>query len=212
MKKSYIYGLTLFLSLSGLALAGPIELVTLNTSSLSGTTGSIDFEFDPASPASPSATATITNFTGATFVAGSNINDDGSSGGPIPMPITINNTLSIPNDNFEAVIFGNSLSFDVAFNGTAITNPGGQPNQQNLFTFSVFTDEGGTVPATSLTTDPNGIVANIMITDEGGLVSDAISPEASITAAPATVTPEPGAFGLMGCGLIALGALKRRLS
>jgi PEP-CTERM motif len=198
MRKNHLATLTLFFSIAGISLAGPIELVTLNTSSVNGQTGSIDFQFNPG-PSAQSATVTIVNFAGATYNSSADPQQDfgGASGGPVPSTLTIINS-DADNEDFEGVTFGTSISFDVVFSGLAITAPSG--TGESTFFFSTFEADGVT-PV--LTGNPNGYDAEITVTPEGNLSTDAIS--ASIQA-----VPEPATFGLLGGGLIALGTFKRR--
>jgi hypothetical protein len=198
MRKNHLATLTLFFSIAGISLAGPIELVTLNTSTVNGETGSIDFQFNPG-PSAQGATVTIVNFAGATYDSSVDPQQDfgGASGGPVPSALTITNS-DADNEDFEGVTFGTSISFDVMFSGLAITAPSG--SGESTFFFSTFEADGVT-PV--LTSNPNGYDAEITVTPEGNLSADAIS--ASIQA-----VPEPATFGLLGGGLIALGTLKRR--
>jgi hypothetical protein len=190
----------LFMAAAGTLAADPLDLVTLNTSSLNGTTGSIDFLFDPGSNAQ-AATIQILEFTGATYISASQQPTGAVSGGPVPSTITINNT-DADNDMFDAVTFGKSLSFLVSFSGPAVTAPNGEANNESTFDFSVFTDEAGTVPASSLTSDPNGVVAAITLNAEGNTVFNAVSPEAQISA-----VPEPRGVFLLGTVMLGLAVV-----
>jgi hypothetical protein len=190
----------LFFLIAGAVYAGPIDLVTLNTSSVSGQTGSIDFQFNPG-PGAPGATVTIFDFTGATYDSAVDPQSDNGavSGGPVPATLLISNT-DADNEDFEGVTFGTMISFLVEFSGPAITAPTG--SGESTFYFSTFKNDGVTP---ILTSDPNGIDAAITVTGEGNLSPNAVSANAGIDA-----VPEPGAFGLIGCGLVALSALRRR--
>ncbi len=205
MRKSHFLTITLFLTAAALSYGGPVDLITVNTSSLAGDMGSIDFEFNPGL-AALGATVQIFDFTGATYIAGTQVDTGSASGGPVPAIITLNNTFA-DNDDFEAVTFGTTLSFEVEFSGPAITAPNGNPSNESTFALSAFTDEAGTMPAGSLTADPNGIVAEITVNPEGALIADAVSPEATITA-----VPEPGAGWFVCGGLLVLGGRWLRLA
>jgi hypothetical protein len=170
---------------------------TLNTSSIAGTNGSVDFQFNPGGASSQAASVMLYNFAG-----GSNagvVQGIGSvSGGPIPNPITINNTNSA-NDAFETITFGNSLSFLANFTGPAVTSPNGISTASSQFTFSLFKDAAGTMPV--LTPDLNGIAGTATVNLNGTLSSSAVSPSLTITS-----VPEPGSFGMAaGALLIAFG-------
>jgi hypothetical protein len=191
--------LTLFFAIAGGVHAGAIEIVTLNTSSIDGATGSIDFQFNPG-PGAQAATVNIIGFTGATYDAAVDAQQDfgAVTGGPVPNTLVISNT-DADNEDFEGVTFGNSITFSVQFSGPAITTPSG--SGESTFFFSTFEPDGVT-PV--LTSNPNGIDAEITVTPEGNLSNDAVSSNALIQSA-----PEPAAFGLIGCGLAALALFGR---
>lgn len=197
MKKSHILVITLLFS-AVTAYADPVDFITLDTGALNGTTGSIDFQFNPGI-AALGATVQISGFTGVTYISSSQMDFGTASGGAVPATITLSNT-SADNEDFEDVTFGPSLAFEMHFSGPAISSPNGDPANESTFAFSVFTDLPGTIPATSIGADPaTGNVADITVSPEGALVPDVISPNAGI--AP---VPEPGTIWLLGAGLLAV--------
>lgn len=202
MRKTHLAAVLFLLAAAAAAHAGTIDLITLNTSSLSGTTGSIDFQFNPGL-AALGATADITGFTGATYISGSQQQTGGASGGPVPAAIVLSNTQA-DNEDFEDVTFGTSLSFDVSFSGPAVTSPNGAAGDLSTFAFSVFSNLAGTVPASGVKADPStGNVADITLSPEGVLEPNVISANAQVAAA----TPEPGSAWLLFGGVALCGGL-----
>jgi hypothetical protein len=113
----------------------------MNTSSIFGTLGSLDFQFKPGPLITQAATVQITNFSGGTSVGAPQTIGD-VTGGPLPAAFTINNT-NVVNDYFQSFTYGNSLSFDLTFSGPAVTSPNGQSTSTSEFTFSTFSDQAG---------------------------------------------------------------------
>jgi hypothetical protein len=198
MRTFQIIAVAFCLSAANAALASPI-LVTLNTSSIVGTTGSLDFQFNPGPLITQAATVQITNFIGGTLVGIPQTIGD-VTGGPLPAAFTINNT-NLVNDYFQSFTYGNSLSFLLNFSGPAVTSPNGQSTSTSEFTFSTFSDQGGITPV--LTPDPNGISATVVVNLNGSLSASAVSPQAQVQ-----TIPEPGSLWLFSGALAALGSLK----
>jgi len=196
MKKQYL--LSLLLCAAGAAHGAELIDLVVNTSAINGTTGSIDFQFNPGAFMTQAATVQILDFTGATYIAGTQSDIGGVTGGPLPSPITIANS-GADNEDFEDIKFGNSLFLTLSFDGPAVNSPNGSLSG-STFALSLFSDAGGTTPV--LTTDPNGIVATVQLNrDTGALIDQAVSPNARFSP-----IPEPGSVLLLGGGLMALTA------
>ena len=198
MRTTHLLSSTLFLILAGVASAGPIYQVTLDTAAmgLSGDNGSLDFVFDASPGSTQSAVVQILNFTGATYIAGSQVDTGSASGGPLPAPITI--VAGNPDsDDFEAVTFGSTLSFDVAFSGPAVDSPNGTATGTDVFSLEVFSDEPGSIPAntTNLST---GTAGTITVNEDGTLTPLDVSSNFS-----AQTIPEPSTVGMV-CGALAM--------
>jgi hypothetical protein len=189
-----------FLVLGGAhaALAGPIS-VLVNTNSIFGTSGSIDFQFNPGSLSSTSANVSIHTVTDGSY-GGTQQDFGGASGGPVTSIITINNS-SADNEDFETFTFGHSLLVTINFGGAAITSPTGLSHSGSGFFLSLFSDAAGTIPV--LTNDPNGVVASVAVNDDGTLSPQTVSAQASLV-------PEPSTLMLTGGALIGLGMLRMR--
>lgn len=199
MRKTNLLALTLLLGTGTLVRASQIVYVTVDTTSLNATTGSVDFQFNPGPLVSQAATVQIGGFSGVTY-AGGQQDFGGASGGPIPAAVNIANSAQ-DNEDFESVTFTKSLSFSLTFDGPAVTSPNGTSTSTSLFALSLFSDAAGTKPV--LTSDPNGIAATVTVNLDGTLSRNAISPNVQLTG-----VPEPGSLPLLAGALAMLGALR----
>jgi hypothetical protein len=183
MRKNHLLALTVLLAAAQAGFAGSIAELTLNTSSISGTTGSIDFQFNPGPGTTQAATVQILDFTSTgTYVAASQQDIGAVSGGPVPSILTISNT-DADNEDFEDFTFGSSI-----FIGTA-TSP-------TTFYFSTFSDAAGTIPV--LTSNSLGIDAEVTVNPNGSLSTSATTPNANFV-------PEPSSAWLVSGAFLALG-------
>jgi len=123
--------------------------VTVDTSAITGTVGSLDFNFNPGPLLSQDASAQILNFTTDGTLAGSPVLT-GDVSGALPSTLTFDNGTGF-NDYFDGFTFGSTLSFQLSPYGPAVSSPDGFSTSGSAFGFSMFSDPGGTVPV--LTTD-----------------------------------------------------------
>lgn len=189
---------------TGVAQAGfMIYQVNVDSSTLSGENGYLDFQFNPGGGGAEAATATISSF----FQAGSLNSSDPNNSSYGDVSGSLTSTMSISNatfnDFYEAFTYGNSLSFEVKLSGAALDSPGG--TYGSSFAFSLF-DSTGTNPL--LTTDSsNGTLLTIDVNPSGPLTtvnnySQPVqgSPVATVSSNVSPV-PEPASLVLGGMGV-----------
>lgn len=191
--------------------------VNVDTSSISGTAGSLDLNFNPGPLVTQSASLQILNFASdGTLVTGSCVSGGpcltGDVSGTLPGTLTFDNGTAF-NDYFQGFKFGSTLSFKVDLYGPAITSPDGTSTSGSTFAFSMFSDSAGTIPAlTTDTTDGFAFTANVNL--DGTATVSNFSSQTSVTPLVAS-TPEPAGVVLFGTTIALMGAMfwfKRRTS
>lgn len=189
------------------ASAGPIIYnVSVDTASISGTAGSVDFNFNPGPLVTQPASLQIVNF-GSNGVLAGNPALTGDVVGTLPGALTFDNGSGF-NDYFEGFTYGSRLSFQVSLYGPALSMPDGVSTSGSAFAFGMFSDPAGTIPV--LTTDTtDGFAVTIDVNLDGTTTPTNFSTETVV--APATVqTPEPSTLGLLAAALAAFPALRSR--
>jgi PEP-CTERM motif len=193
---------------SGVVSAGPITYdVTVNTSSITGTAGSLDFNFNPGPLVTQAASVQILNFmsNGSLVNCAANVQtfcNTGDVSGTLPATLTFNNDTAF-NDYFDDFTFGTTISFDVSVYGPALSAPNGTATSGSTFAFSMFSDADGTIPA--LTTDTvDGFAFTVGVNLNGSTTVTPFSSETNVS------TPEPGTFVLLGTALACVGVLRLR--
>lgn len=181
--------------------------VTIDTSSINGTAGSLDFQFNPGPLVTQAADLQILNFAsdGTLVNCASNVQgfcNTGDVSGTLPATLTFDNGAGF-NDYFTGFTFGNTLTFDVSLYGPALTSPDGISTSGSTFSFSMFSDAGGTIPA--LTTDStSGFAFTADVNLDGTTTIGNLSTETGITPVTSSV-PEPSMTPiLLLLGLIGL--------
>ncbi|HTU45068.1 MAG TPA: MBG domain-containing protein [Bryobacteraceae bacterium] len=153
------------------ALAQSINyLVTVNTTSLNGQTGTIDLQFNAGALSTENACVTIGNFsTDGTLPASPAPTTTGSVMGTLATTLTINNgtsgcsappvtyTASTLNDYNQSITFGNTLSFYLSLSGPAVTNPN-PATYNSASSFGLAFTAGGSPALTSDITNFSGLV------------------------------------------------------
>jgi PEP-CTERM motif len=188
-----------FLCLGSVASAAPITYdATVDTSSISGTAGSLDFEFNPGPLVTQSASLQILSFASDGTLAGSPTLT-GDVAGSLPAILTFDNGTGF-NDYFEGFTFGSTLSFQVSLYGPALSSPDGVSTTGSTFAFSMFSDAAGTIPV--LTTDTiDGFAFTVDVNLDGTTTVTNSSAQTTVVPATTPAVPEPGTLPLMAGGI-----------
>jgi hypothetical protein len=173
--------------------------VSVNTSSQAGNGGYIDLEFNAGSFPSQDITATVTGFSGATLNSADPFNDAIGTTGSLPGDVAFDNQTG--NDYFEALTFGNNISFLVTLSGDGLSTAGSSTNDAGTnFQLSFFDP---TISSFLFSNDPNGTAALIEVAADG---TPSIETQPGTTVAP---TPEPATLSLLGLGGVLIGVARR---
>jgi len=182
------------------ASADVIYNVVVNSSSIMGVAGSLDFNFNPGPLTTTPASLQIFNFVsdGSLTDCTANIQGFCATGdviGQLSEIVTFDNGAGL-NDYFDDFTFGSELSFSVRLYGTALSAQGGGATSGSLFALSIFSDTAGTTPV--LTSDTaDGFAMTIAINPDGSLTADNFSTETSLTSE-SVETSEPRDLSLLG--------------
>lgn len=203
--------------LAGVAAASPITYnVTVNTSSISGAMGSLDFNFNPGPLATQAASLQVLKFasTGSLVNCAANVQGfcpTGDVSSLLPGTLSFDNDTGF-NDYFDGFRFGSTLSFQVSLLGPALSAPDGVSTSGSTFAFSMFSNSEGTIP--TLTTDTtDGFAFTVNVNLDGSTTVTNYSTQTSVQPASSSV-PEPGSLALFGTAVALMGALlwlKRRV-
>jgi hypothetical protein len=190
----FLLGFALLLTFAPSAEASALYLVTIDTSSLTGTAGSLDFNFAPGLFTTQDASLQILNFSTDGTINGP-AQTIGDVTGSLPGPLTFDNQ-TIYNDYFEGFTYGTEIKFDVDLYGPALDSPDGTSASGSTFAFSMFSDPAGTIPV--LTADTIfGVAFNVNVNLDGSTTVASNSMESGIAAA-----PEPGTLIALPCGAL----------
>jgi hypothetical protein len=194
MRKHASFFIASSLCFASMASAAPITYdVTVNTSSISGTPGSLDFEFNPGPLVTQAASIQVLNFTSNGTLAGSPVLT-GDVSGTLPATVSFDNGTAF-NDYFEGLTYGSTLSAQVSLFGPALSSPNGTATSGSAFAFSMFSDAAGTIPVLTTNT-PEGFAFTIDVNLDGTTTVTNFSPETTVVPETAPV-PAP----VIGVGL-----------
>ena len=183
------------------AAAAPITYaVSVDTSSISTQTGWIDIQFNPGG-LSQSAFVTIAGFaTDGTLAAGTEI-VTGDVSGVLPGTLTITNSTAF-NDYFQQMVFGSTITFELAFDGPALATPDGVSTAASAFALAFYDD---TQVNPLLSADPQGFAAIIDVNLDGTTtVTTAPATIGGLSAVTITAVPEPAGLPVLLAGLAGL--------
>jgi PEP-CTERM motif len=190
------------LAAGGTARAGSTTyLVEVNTASIEGTSGYLDFQFNPANSSALAATTAVTNFR-TDGTVGSQVYQFGDASGTLPGVLSFGNGTAL-NELTFAFTYGTSASFDVTLSQSAAGGSG------STFALALLDGDGGPYsngPATvTITIKPDGSTSGTAYPPNNG-----VGPTASVMP-----VPEPSTLVSAGLGLATLlgwNQVRRRLA
>jgi hypothetical protein len=198
MHKTFLVVVVLLLWFAATLSASAITYdITVDTSSISGTAGSLDFQFNPGPLTTQLADLQILGFTSDGALAGSPSLTGDVSGGPLPSSVMFDNGTGY-NDYFEGFTYGDSISFQVSLYGPALTSPDGTSTSGSTFAFGMFSDSAGTDP--TLTSDTiDGFAFTVDVNLDGTTTLTNFSSETAVS--PVSAVPEPSSLLFLGSAL-----------
>lgn len=203
----YVCGLIwIALATAGTAAAATTYLFTVDTNSVNGTSGFLDFQFNPGNPTSQAATAEILSFTGGSLGGSPDITGDVS--GTLPGTVTLTNSSAL-NEYFQQFTYGDSLSFLLSLTGPALSSPNGTANAGTVFGLGLYdetqspilTDQGSTT----------GFAGQVDLNLDGSTTATAFPNGNQPGVVTIQTVPEPATGMLVLCAGLAVFAFRRKL-
>jgi hypothetical protein len=195
---------------SGSLRADFIYDVSIDTSSIAGTSGYLDFQFNPGGVSAP-ASITISNFqtTGgilAPFDPNIGTGDFGDATGMLPGTLTLDNGTQF-NDVYQGFTFGTNYSFELD-----LSDPPAFPDGSS-FAMTLYGSDGGTT-LLSNNPDGSGSALRLDLSPDGLTVTTAYAAQGVIATPqgsgnPGGAVPEPSSLLLLVSAL-PVGLLVRR--
>lgn len=170
------------------AMPGSAVIVTVDTSSLAGTIGSLDFQFNPG----PNSNH-VTNLVISNFVTDGTLNTPsvtGDVGGSLPASVAFDDATQF-NDFFVGFRFGSFVRFDVSLSNLGPSSTGA------AFGFTMFSGPGGNTPA--LSKNPNGWAIVLQVQPDGTAALSSF-----VLANPPTISKTFGAVSIGNQGVTSL--------
>jgi hypothetical protein len=184
---------------------------TVDTSSQSGQMGYIDLELNASSLPADDIMATVSNFTGAS-VDDSDLNNYMlNTSGMLPGDVSFDNQNG--NDYFEALTFGNTISFTATLSGPGISLDGSAPGDPSLLGGTIFELSflDPSMTTSLFTSDPSGTAAYLSV-DADGTTSAVAQPGTTVAATTVAATPEPATLLLVGLAGVFVVVARRRFA
>ncbi len=211
MREILLAALTLAFGLVNPAFADVVYSVKIDTSSVNGSVGNLEFQFNGGAFSSQPATVKIDNFAGGSIGAGEQRSGD-VSGGPLPSAVRINNTPNIDltpgfNDYLTPFTYGNTLAFNVSFSGIAVTAPNSDLSG-STFAFSLWDANQQPVLVPSSDSNPGGFAFTVGVGDSSTPQLNNFMPTGSVVAS----VPEPEEYLmlLLGGGMVAFQVKRKQ--
>lgn len=134
---SVFAGIGLMCALAAPSSAAVAYTVTVNTSAVNGTSGFLDFQFNPGNATSQPATAQIANFqsTGGALTGVPAVT--GNVSGTLPGTVTFVNSTAL-NEYFQGYNYGTSFTFLLILSGPAIDAPNGTATAGSTFCVGLY--------------------------------------------------------------------------
>ena len=166
--------------------------ITINTTALSGTTGFLDFQFNPGPNSVAPANAYLSGFSSSGVLDLTGLFTSGDVSGNLPGTVTFDNGTPL-NDYSPNFTFGSSIAFQVSL---AWTQPVLPPASGSAFVFYMYQNSSGQFFTGA--PSPDGRAFDLNIDPNGGTtVNNDFASAVSIVPNGVTVTPEPGGMGAM---------------
>lgn len=170
--------------------------VRVDTSTISGVEGLLNFQFLPGNVDAPAAAASVSSFSATDAMLGGAATA-GDVTGALPGAVTIRNTFQL-NEVAQDFVYGDEISFDVSLTGLT---GGASGSEFSLYLFAL-----GQTPdefASLLTTDVDGRLLSIILDADGNSSFETFGINGSTISVTPAAVPEPAAILLLGTGLAA---------
>lgn len=202
-RRQWCWLLAIFLCVHATAEADSFN-IKINTQTIAGTGGLLNFQFLPANIDAPPATIAINAFSATNATLG-NAFAAGDVAGALPGAVIIKNTFQL-NEVAQDFVYGGDLSFNVAL--THDGSSGASSSEFSLYLLGLGQTPGEFEPL--LTTDLDGKLLSIILNADGNSSYETFGIDSSIVSITPDAIPEPATILLLSAGLTAGAFGKRR--